>query len=218
MAKKTKSKKSEKESDKKFKILATSDVHGDPGLINKLVDTAKKEDVDLVLLCGDFSVGGKVPENFIKNFVDIGKKVFFVTGNHEDELIGDFLPEIYPVKNLHGYTAVYDEVALFGCGGANIGPSNILEEDEILETLKVGHQKVKDISKKIMVTHVHPSKSKMEKFTPLFDGSIGLTKAVYELQPDILICGHVHEASGIEEKMGNTKVINVSKIPKIIEL
>ena len=46
----------------------------------------------------------------------------------------------------------------------------------------------------------------------------GLKKAIDKLQPDILICGHVHEAEGIEEKLGKTLILNVGKKGKIIEI
>ena len=69
-----------------------------------------------------------------------------------------------------------------------------------------------------MVTHVHPSDSTMEKFSQFIPGSNGVKKAVEKFKPDILLCSHVHEAEGIEEKIGNTRVINVGKKGKIIEL
>ena len=69
-----------------------------------------------------------------------------------------------------------------------------------------------------MVTHVHPSGTKMEKFTSIFHGSEGVRKAIKKFKPDILLCSHVHEAEGIEEKVGKTKVINVGKKGKIIDI
>jgi len=93
-----------------------------------------------------------------------------------------------------------------------------LEENEIYGLLKKGFDRIRDIKKKIMVTHVHPEGSKMEKFTKLFPGSSGVKKAIESFKPDILLCSHVHEAEGIEEKIGNTTVINVGKKGKIIEI
>ena len=46
----------------------------------------------------------------------------------------------------------------------------------------------------------------------------GVKKAIDRFKPDILLCSHVHEAEGIEEKIGSTTVINVGKKGKIIEL
>jgi len=58
----------------------------------------------------------------------------------------------------------------------------------------------------------------MEKFSRFVAGSEGVKKAIDLLKPDIAICGHVHEAEGIEERIGSTKLINVGKSGKIIEL
>ena len=69
-----------------------------------------------------------------------------------------------------------------------------------------------------MVTHVHPAESMMEQFSQFVKGSTGVTKAIEMLKPDLLLFSHVHEASGLEETMSDTRVINVSKIGKIIEI
>ena len=68
-----------------------------------------------------------------------------------------------------------------------------------------------------MVTHVQPKGSILSLGVEHW-GSSGVMKAVKEFQPDLHICGHIHETHGIEEKIGKTKVINVGKTGKIIEL
>jgi Icc-related predicted phosphoesterase len=145
------------------------------------------------------------------------KKVLFVPGNHDSFATADFLTEFYGVKNIHGYSVKYQEVGIFGCGFANVG-LNQMHEEEFRTTLKNAFEGIKDFKKKIMVTHVHPSNSKMEKFSKFIPGSSGIRKAIEELQPDIMLCSHVHEADGIEELIGKTRVINAGRNGKIIEL
>ena len=205
------------EKHEKLRILAAGDIHGDTGLAEKLAQRAEKEKVDLVILCGDLTMREQSTENIVGPFVRRKEKVLLIPGNHETVATADFLAELYGVKNIHGYSVKYKDVGLFGCGGANIGMFQ-LEEDEIYGLLKKGFDKIKEIQKKIMVTHVHPEGSKMEKFTKVFPGSSGVKKAIERFKPDILLCSHVHEAEGIEEMIGNTKVINVGKKGKIIEL
>ncbi len=77
---------------------------------------------------------------------------------------------------------------------------------------------LKNVKKKIMVTHVHPSESLIGKLTQIFPGSTAVKKAIERFKPDIALCSHVHEAAGIEEKIGKTKVINVGREGKIIEI
>lgn len=201
----------------KLRILAAGDIHGDANLARRLAEKAEKERVDLVVLCGDLTFGEKSTANIIGPFVKKNKKVILIPGNHETIATADFLAELYDVTNLHGYYIKYKDVGLFGCGGANIGLFQ-LSEDEIFNSLKRGFEGVKDMKKKIMITHVHPKDTLMEKFSNIFPGSSGIKKAVQKLKPDILLCSHVHEAEGIEEKLGKTKIINVGKEGKIIEI
>lgn len=199
----------------KLKILAAGDIHGDTTLAEKLAERAKKENVDLVILCGDLTLAESSTENIIGPFKKRNEKVLLIPGNHETVATADFLSELYSVKNIHGYSVRYKDVGIFGAGGANIGLFQ-LDEKEIYDLLKKGFDKIKYLKKKIMVTHVHPSGTKMEKFTKMFPGSDGIKKAVEKFHPDLLLCSHVHEAEGIEEKIGKTRVINVGKKGKII--
>lgn len=202
---------------KKMKILASGDIHGDMGLAKRLADKAEKEDVDLVVLCGDLTHFENSTKNILGPFVKKNKKVVLIPGNHETTATADFLAQLYGAVNLHGYSMMSGDVGLFGCGGANIGLFQ-LDEDEIYKLLAKGHKYVKDAKTKIMVTHVHPTGTKIERFTDLFPGSSGIRKAVERFKPDILLCSHVHEAEGIEEMVGGTLVINVGKKGKIIEV
>jgi uncharacterized protein len=200
-----------------MRILASGDLHGDQGLAKKLAEKAEKEKVDLVILCGDITHFDKSTENMIGPFVKKKQKVLLVPGNHDSLATADFLAEFYGVKNIHGYSVKYGDIGIFGAGGANIGVAQLTDK-ETYDLLKKGFDKVKELDKKIMVTHVHPSGTKMEKFTKFFPGSDGIRKAVDKFKPDILLCSHVHEAEGIEEMVGKTKVINVGKSGKIIEI
>jgi len=200
-----------------MKILAAGDIHGDIQLVKKLVEKAEKENVDLVILTGDIAHMDNSVDGIMGAFLAKKKKVLFVPGNHDSFATADFLTEFYGVKNIHGYSVKYQDVGIFGCGFANIG-LNQLQEKEFHSTLKNAFDSIKDFKKKIMVTHVHPSSSKMEKFSKFIPGSSGVRKAIEELQPDIMLCSHVHEADGIEELIGKTRVINAGRNGKIIEL
>ncbi len=200
-----------------MKILAAGDLHGDTRLAEALAERAEAEKVDLVVLCGDITHMEQSTENLIGPFAKRNEKVVIVPGNHESVATADFLAQLYGITNLHGYSIKAGDVGLFGCGGANIGIHQI-SEDEIYDMLKKGHEQVKGMKTRIMVTHVHPAGTRMEKFTQIFSGSDGIRKAIEAFKPDIMLCSHVHEADGIEEMVGSTKVINVGKKGKIIEL
>jgi hypothetical protein len=125
---------------------------------------------------------------------------------------------MYPcTTNIHGYSIIKGNLGIFGAGYADVGPFSI-KDSEIMSLLRKGNEKIKGIEKKIMVTHMHPSNTKIEKMSGFVRGSKSVEKAIKEFQPDIAICGHIHEAAGMEEKIGKTRVINVARKEVIFDI
>ncbi|MCK5624394.1 metallophosphoesterase [Candidatus Pacearchaeota archaeon] len=203
--------------EKKTKILAVGDIHGDTGLAKKLAEKAKKENVDLIILAGDLTWLDQSFQGIVGPFIKAKKQVLLIPGNHEPNSTINFLAEMYPnTKNIHGYPHKIGNLGIFGAGyDSKVGPFWV-EDEEIFKTLKKSHDKIKDMKRKIMVTHALPAESKSELFEG--SGSEAVKKAITKFKPDIVISGHIHEAGGIEEKIGKTKVINVSRKPKIFEI
>ncbi|HLC78781.1 MAG TPA: metallophosphoesterase [Candidatus Nanoarchaeia archaeon] len=202
---------------KKTKVLAIGDIHGDIRLVEKLAERAVKENIDVVILAGDLTLAESSIEGIIGPFAKAKKTVLIVPGNHEAISTTSFLSEVYAPysKHLHGYSFVKTDVGFFGAGTANMGIHRI-SDSEIFKLLKKSHDEIKDIDKKIMVTHIHPAGSKSE-FSG-WPGSEAVRKAIEKFQPDIAICAHIEEGSGLEEMMGKTHVINVARKPTVFEL
>lgn len=202
--------------EKKTKILAVGDIHGDTGLVKKLAEKAIKENVDLVILTGDLTLAEKSVKNIIGPFIKAKKQVLLLHGNHEGIATINFLSELYPnTKNIHGYSIIHKDIGIFGAGGADFGV-NPTTEKEFKKLIGKAHNNLKDIKKKILVTHMHPKGSKSE-FSG-FEGSKSIRDAIEKYKPDFAIFSHIHEAGGIEEKIGKTRVINVSRKEKIFEV
>jgi len=202
---------------KKTKILAVGDIHGDTGLVQKLAEQAKKENVDLVILSGDLTFIEQSTKNLLGPFAKAKKQILIIPGNHESPATTSFLAEMYAPysKNIHGYSFIKNDLGIFGAGTADMG-IHMIKDSEIFDLLKKGNSKIKNLPKKIMVTHMHPRGSKSE-FSG-FRGSKAIAKAIKEFKPDIAIFSHIHEAGGLQEKIGKTKLINVSRKPKIFEV
>jgi len=201
---------------KKTKILAVGDIHGDTGLVKKLAEKAKKENVDIVILAGDITWFDSSVKNLIGPFIKAKKQVLIIPGNHESVSTINFLEKMYKTaKSIHGYSFKKNDLGIFGAGTVDWGGEGI-KSKELFELLKKGNKDIKDTKKKIMVTHMHPRGGKSE-FSG-FRGSSAVTKAIKKFHPDVLISAHIHEASGIEEKIGKTRVINVSRKAKVFEI
>ncbi len=199
-----------------MKILTLSDVHGDTAFMQEMAEKGAKENVDLVVLAGDILDEEEWTPGLLKPFKEKGLEVAVVPGNHEGMADINFMVEKYGAKNLHGYSMKFGDVGIFGCGYADITHHQLTDE-EFFQTLKKAHDALGDVKKKLMVTHVQPQGSILSLGNDDW-GSAGVMKAVKEFQPDIHVCGHIHETHGIEEKIGKTTVMNVGKTGKIIEL
>ncbi|MBS3077646.1 metallophosphoesterase family protein [Candidatus Pacearchaeota archaeon] len=199
-----------------MRILAASDIHGDSRKFKKLAEQAERENVDLVILCGD-NLGWFETKDVIKPFKDKNKRVLLVPGNWDSFAAMDFVAQVYGVRNIHGYSVKYDGVGFFGAGGAPGSPGEgKITETELMDALERAHKGLNGIEKKVMITHMHPKGSKSE-FSG-WDGSEAVRKAIEKFKPDVLLHGHIHEASGMEERIGKTKVINVARAGKVIEI
>lgn len=201
----------------RIKILAASDLHGDSRVTKKLALKAKKEKVDLVVLCGDLT-GFNDGKNLIKPFKDKNQKVLILPGNWDSFATTDFLAKLYNVTNIHGYSAVYEGVGFFGAGSAStaLGPRSGISENELWKTLEKAHSGLKGIEKKIMLTHMHPSGGISEAVG--FRGSDSIVKAIEKFKPDLLLHGHIHETFEMEDKIGNTRVVNVGPKGVVLEI
>lgn len=197
----------------KFKILAAGDFHGDSNATKKLAEQAEKENVDLVILTGDIT-GIIETENLIKPFIQKNKKVVFVPGNWDTTETIETLSGLYNIKNIGKHYVKYNNVGIFGVGNENWNLN--LNESKTFKKLKKDFEKIKDLEKKIMVSHMHAAKTKSE-FSG-FTGSKAIRKAIEKFQPDLFISGHIHEAEGLSEKIGKTRVISVGKKGKIVEI
>src|SRR3989338_5338391 len=86
--------------------------------------------------------------------------------------------------------------------------------EEIL--LKRGEQ-VSGLAKRVMVVHEPPYNTKLDNIG-FSAGSIGVRNAIEKLQPDLCLCGHMHETFGKEDWINNTRIINVGRAGIILEI
>lgn len=197
----------------KLRVLAAGDIHGDSKVSEKLAERAEKEKVDLVILTGDLT-GMTQTKNLIKPFRDRKQKVIFIPGNWESKADAEAISKLYNIKNLEKNYLVYKDVGIFGLGSSDW--ALFPDEERAFNKLKKDNDKLKNLERKIMISHLHASGTKSELSG--VPGNEGLRRAIDELQPDLFIHSHIHELEGVEEKIGKTKVVNVGRRGKIFEV
>ncbi|MBI4162155.1 MAG: metallophosphoesterase [Candidatus Aenigmarchaeota archaeon] len=202
----------------KLKILAASDIHSDKSAAKRLAEMAEKYNVDFVVLAGDLTFFDESSKGMVGPFVEKGKKVIFVNGNHDSLATSQLITKKYNAQHLQFYPYNAGDVGFFGCGGSQMfGCPTVLTEDEIFDYISSSFYKVKDAKIKVMVTHAHAEGSLAERIAQ-FSGSEGVRKAIEKFKPDIHIHGHVHQTENMEEKIGRTASFTVGPKGKIIEI
>lgn len=196
--------------EKKLRILAAADFHDNKKAIEGIAKKAVKEKVDLVVLAGDIHSYHDGDESIIEPLLKTKKKLLFIPGNCETHAEHERFKK--SMKSIHGYYVTYNGVGIAGIGS----PDWTLDHDKSdFLMIKKQFDKMKP-KKKILVSHLHAAGTLAE-----FSGIPGddfIRKAVDEFKPDLLISGHIHEAEGIEDKIGNTHVVQVGTRGKIIEI
>ena len=196
--------------EKKLRILAAGDLHGNVGIARKLSEKARKEKVDLVVLAGDIYGYEGGEEGILEPFSKLKQKVVFIPGNCDFDTDRSKLTK--DAKDIHNYYVTYEGVGIVGMGSPNWKLS-LNEKD--FEDIKGNFDRMKT-KKKILVSHLHARGTKAE-FSG-FPGDEIVRKAVEKFKPDLLISGHIHEAEGIEDKIGGTKVFQVGVKGKVLEI
>lgn len=196
--------------ERKLKILAAGDLHGSLSVARKLAAKGLKEKVDLVILAGDIYGYDRGNEKILEPFVKANQKVVFIPGNCDFDEDAASLKQ--RAKCIHNKYVTYNNVGIAGIGSPN-WKLNLNESD--FSKIEKNLKKMKS-KKQILVSHLHASGTKAE-FSGI-PGDIIVEKAVKRFKPDLLISAHIHEAEGLEDIIGETRVIQVGKKGKIIEI
>lgn len=192
-----------------MKILAISDVHNEVKKARKLKYVIEERKPDVIVVAGDLtSFGPASAASEILDTLTCGKKdlpVFAVAGNGDNYEVRNVLEK--RGVNLHNRSAKVDKVGFVGFSGPSslqLGGLMVLNYDPIGETMK-------DIDKcegRVVISHIPPANTKVDAlFTGHHVGSDFLRDMIEEKQPDVVICGHIHEARGVD-RIGKTIVVN----------
>ncbi|WP_405285719.1 metallophosphoesterase [Methanobrevibacter sp.] len=198
------------------KILAISDIHGEEN--ENLYTYLKNNDIDLVLILGDITDFG--PLEFVGTFIDkvaeCDVDVIAIPGNCDPKGICNAINEVSFC--LHNNIIAYGDAILFGYGGSNETPFNTpgeIQDNKIygdVYELLANYDYVynADVPKvKILVTHAPPYNTEADKMeNGEHVGSSGILKSIHEFEPEINVCGHIHEAKSLSKIGTITDVAN----------
>ena len=180
-----------------MKILASADLHGFQYRLNIILKNVEKYSPDLVVICGDITQFG--PGEIAKNFLDqIPVETFAIPGNIDTDDVDKAIDKSKAI-NINMKIIEKNGITLMG-----INKTNTAHTDSFLENKK-------DVLNKtnILVTHIPPHGLQDKIFLGMHSGSKKIREIIDKYKPRLVLCGHIHEDTGIT-KIGTTTVVNCS--------
>ena len=198
-----------------MKILAFVDVHGNLSALKKLIERGKRKDIDCLVCAGDITIFGGKLKNIVGKLDKIRKPVLIIPGNHEDDdEIKEACAKFENCINLHKKGFRKENYLFLGYGGGGFS----LVDKEFERIAKRFKKMIKKEDKIILVTHAPPYNTNVDKISKRSCGNKSIRRFIYEAKPDLVICGHLHECAGKQDKIGKTRIINPGYKGKVVEV
>ncbi len=191
-----------------MRIACITDLHGRRAALGRILADAGA--VDAVLLGGDITnFGSPIDADRVIELTRAKvSTVLAVAGNCDSAAIDRRLVELG--VSLHGRGVLIRAVGLFGLSATppwNKGMYQ-LTEAALAAALRAGHAQVRQAAQHVLLAHVPPYNTRLDR--TLFwshAGSSALRTFIEEAQPGLVLCGHIHEARGID-RLGATVAVN----------
>jgi Icc-related predicted phosphoesterase len=202
---------------KPLKILGLADLHDH---IEKL-EGLKSIDADLIVFCGDLHNGSHRDEAMpvAAALARLGPPVLIVPGNMDHK---DVVPTLWKEAGfvmLHQTFFRHGDCGFLGLGGmvakdprrSRDSARYYHRDEEVYQALATAYPQISGAKCKIVVVHQPPWRAQDTLYNGQSSGSVCLRRFVEEYQPDLLLCGHIHEDRG-ESRIGSTRIVNVGEL------
>jgi Icc-related predicted phosphoesterase len=167
--------------------------------------------VDLLLIGGDITTAG-TPEQAaraIEQWRPLAPRLLAVAGNMDSPEIDARLAELGVALDGRGHR--FGDVGVFGVSASPRSPLHTpyeLEDDELVRRLEAGFAEVRECRVRILCPHAPPANTTCDRLpSGEHVGSGVLREFIEREQPDVVLCGHIHEARGIDE-IGAARIVN----------
>jgi Icc-related predicted phosphoesterase len=191
-----------------MKILAFTDIHGS---YKKVDEILAKVSADVIVIGGDITTMGTPTEAKIavEGWKKLGHPLLAIAGNMDSPEIDKALESAGVSVNGRGIKI--GDVGFFGVSASPFSPLHTpyeISEEETAQRIEAGYRAVRDSKVKVFVPHAPPHGTKVDKvLMGTHVGSKSVRDFIEREQPDIVICGHIHEARG-QDSIGKTRIVN----------
>ncbi|MBT3298340.1 hypothetical protein HN385_05420 [archaeon] len=197
-----------------MKFLTFADLHGDTGLLKKLVKRAKQDDIQFVLIAGDFTSFEANMRAILKRLNSINKPVYLIPGNHEESKnYRETVKDYSNCEDVNKKALIIGDFIILSYGGGGFAAS----DSDFREIARKWYGKYKG-KKIIFMTHGPPYKTKLDLINDRYVGNKDYRKFIERMKPKLVIAGHIHENFGVVDEIDGTKLVNPGYEGMVIEL
>lgn len=185
------------------------DVHGRLDAVPAAV--AEIGEIDLLVVGGDITTGGSAEDaaRAIEAWMPLTPRLLALAGNMDSAAIDARLGELGVGLDGRGFT--FGEVGVFGVSAAPISPLQTpyeLADDELERRIERGFEAVAGSRVTVFCPHAPPAGTSCDRLrSGEHVGSTVIRGFVEREQPDVVLCGHIHEARG-EDRVGRSRIVN----------
>jgi len=190
-----------------MKILVFSDIHGDLGALERLMEV----EADYYFAAGDMVNWGRGLDAAGEVLARRAERTYVLPGNHETEEAIAGMCERHGLHAFHGQTIKIGGFHVAGLGYSSPTPFHTpgeYSEKEIAARLA----RFAGLNPLVLICHSPPKDTSVDQVRPgLHAGSQAVRDFIEKHQPRYCLCGHIHEAHGAVTRLGATEVCNTGK-------
>ena len=185
-------------------LYAAADLHGHKTRIAIVARQASRREVQAVVLAGDL-VNYHRGHAIMGALATLPKPAYVVRGNTDPRYVERAMATTGGLRSLDYKRYQLSGAAIVGISGTL--PIPFCSRIGWFEAQRLDRLATQIDSRTILVAHPPPWGVRDRVAGRWHAGSRGLRRLVARLSPAVLICGHIHEAAGIE-RLGRTLVVN----------
>lgn len=189
--------------------IVIGDIHDETDNLARIPELG---DAKAIIVSGDLTQFGGIAQakKVLGTIKKTGLPVYAQIGNMDKPEIDAWLTG--EGHNLHCHVfELAPGIAIFGIGGSTITPFHTpseFSEDSYSSWLSECWKKASDFPQQILVSHNPPKDTACDVIgSGAHVGSTAVREFIEKCQPDICVCGHIHEAKA-SDKIGKTLVLN----------
>jgi uncharacterized protein len=193
----------------RVRIAYVVDVHDRFEAVSEAL--AEAGPLDVLLVGGDITTFGSPDdaERAIELWHPLASRLFAVAGNMDSPAIDERLAALG--VSFDGRGAVLDDVGFAGVSAAPLSPLHTpyeISEDELRDRGETGLGEIREAGTRIFCPHAPPLDTACDRLrSGEHVGSSAVRELVEREQPDLVLCGHIHESRGTDE-IGASRIVN----------